>query len=231
MHRAHKYAVGACPSDKQQPAAGQLGIALRTVREAANLSQFDLATRAGVGQSAVSRLERDVHRPSWALFCRLLAALDLEATVTTRPRGSALDAELERLSRLTSAERWTTQGLPLTTLRSCLPSSGWALDGNAALLGYGIPVKVERLTLLLRDDDEALAQVLDGFVRNRCVEVLGATTREGTRAFPVAKCAAVMRQIEVSIGDGEVPVVPLDCVQADTDEAAGALARWAKRLT
>jgi len=50
---------------------------LRLVREQRNLTQVELAKRAGVGQAMVSLLEQGDRQPSWATVCRLAKALNV----------------------------------------------------------------------------------------------------------------------------------------------------------
>lgn len=63
-----------------RPAVGPLGRALRQARLERYLSQAQLAKRAGVHQTRVSKLELGV--PNWSLFCRLVDALGAEPVVT-----------------------------------------------------------------------------------------------------------------------------------------------------
>jgi transcriptional regulator with XRE-family HTH domain len=48
---------------------------LRTLREAAGLSQYALAAKAGVGRAALSRLEMGDRLPSWDTAVSLAGAL------------------------------------------------------------------------------------------------------------------------------------------------------------
>ena len=67
---------------------GMLGEILRDAREAADMTQEQLALAAGVDRSYVSQLERDLKSPTIQMLFRLCAALQ------TSP--SKLIAKLER---------------------------------------------------------------------------------------------------------------------------------------
>ncbi len=51
---------------------------LRELREERLLTQEALAAKAGVAESAVSRIERGAHRPRFGTIARLAAALGLD---------------------------------------------------------------------------------------------------------------------------------------------------------
>jgi DNA-binding XRE family transcriptional regulator len=50
---------------------------LRELREKQNLTQVELAERAGIGQAMVSLLEQGDRQPSWPTICRSAKALDV----------------------------------------------------------------------------------------------------------------------------------------------------------
>jgi len=54
-----------------------LGAELRTAREAAGLTQEELASRAGVHRTYISFLERDIKSPTLNVLFRICAALDI----------------------------------------------------------------------------------------------------------------------------------------------------------
>jgi len=57
--------------------AAAVGARLKAVREAAGLSQRELAKRAGVTNATVSTIEQEAHSPSLASLHRLLAAIPI----------------------------------------------------------------------------------------------------------------------------------------------------------
>lgn len=81
--------------------AGRIGTAVREARRALGLRQRDVAERAGMTQSHVSRIERGLE-PGTPLstYCALAAALDVQlaAFIEARP-GASLPRDLEHLTR------------------------------------------------------------------------------------------------------------------------------------
>lgn len=71
----------------QSPRA--LGLALRDARRGKGLTQAQLAELVGVRQPTVSNLERGVQSLSLPLVLRVVAVLDLELTLRTRPADSS----------------------------------------------------------------------------------------------------------------------------------------------
>ena len=63
----------------------QLGAALRSARLAAGLTQDALATRAGTTQRVISQLENAPDGRTLATLFRVLAALELELHLGSRP--------------------------------------------------------------------------------------------------------------------------------------------------
>lgn len=55
----------------------RLGILVRDVREQRGLTQTELASRIGIAQSALSRIEAGRHNISVEMLARIAAALDL----------------------------------------------------------------------------------------------------------------------------------------------------------
>jgi len=65
--------------------AAEVGERVRQAREAAGLSQRDLASRMGTSQAAVARLEAGGVGATLTTLQRVAAALDLELSVDLRP--------------------------------------------------------------------------------------------------------------------------------------------------
>ncbi|MCD2359168.1 helix-turn-helix domain-containing protein [Sulfitobacter mediterraneus] len=68
-----------------------LGHAIRQARRGKNLTQADLATRSGVWQETISKVEAGRGGTKLDTILALLAALDLELLVSTRSKGSTSD--------------------------------------------------------------------------------------------------------------------------------------------
>jgi len=60
------------------------GEVLRAARERAGISQEELAFRAGIDRTFVSRLERGIRQPTITTLIGLSSALDVSATVLVR---------------------------------------------------------------------------------------------------------------------------------------------------
>lgn len=146
------------PAGQPLAAEGSLGVALRAARYAKVWSQKELAAKSGVTQSVISRMERGL-RSNWAIFCRLLDAMELEPVVTTRRRRTELELEVERLAGLSAAQRLAEHQLYIDWLPELLPATGWALDGDAALLAHGVPVSPTRYGIALEEQTAELAAV------------------------------------------------------------------------
>ncbi len=66
-----------------------LGSATRQARREKSWTQADLATRSGVWQETISKIEAGQGGAKLDTILALLAALDLELSVRTRSKGSA----------------------------------------------------------------------------------------------------------------------------------------------
>ena len=78
----------------------EVSVLIREARERANLTQAELAARAGTSQPAISRYEAATASPSVETLDRLLASMGarLELSVTPAPR--ALDVRTPRLAKI-----------------------------------------------------------------------------------------------------------------------------------
>ena len=73
--------------------AKDIGIVLRQARKAQNLTQADLAARAGVWQRTVSNIETSASGVKVDTIFDLLAALDLELRIVPRSKMAPGDLE------------------------------------------------------------------------------------------------------------------------------------------
>ena len=94
-------------------------LTLRRTRQAAGLTQAQLATRAGTSQATISAYESGRKQPSLATLSRLLAAAG--SRLTARPAGYAViqpsAAELERRGRILHDVLDLAQTLPFRRAR------------------------------------------------------------------------------------------------------------------
>lgn len=82
-----------------------VGRTLREARQAAHLTQRQLASRAGVPQSTVARIERGQMMPRVDTFDRLLRAAELRVAVQPVPGAGVDRAQMRRLLGFTPRER------------------------------------------------------------------------------------------------------------------------------
>ncbi|MCC7104732.1 MAG: helix-turn-helix transcriptional regulator [Chloroflexi bacterium] len=69
----------------------QFGLLIKAARQEAELYQAELATRAGVPRSCVSRIERGEHDLTVVVHCpRLMQSLDLKLELVERALGASL---------------------------------------------------------------------------------------------------------------------------------------------
>lgn len=71
----------------------QLGEALRRYRTLADLSQSQVAAKAGLRQATISQIEGGGSATKIETLCSLLAALDLELTIAPRSKSNSKDIE------------------------------------------------------------------------------------------------------------------------------------------
>ncbi len=72
---------------------GQLGQAIQRQRKAKGLSQSDLARLSGQRQEKISRIESGYESAKLGVLLALLAALDLELSVSQRTKSSVSDID------------------------------------------------------------------------------------------------------------------------------------------
>jgi HTH-type transcriptional regulator / antitoxin HipB len=73
--------------------AKQLGVALRRFRRGRDLTQAELAKRAGLRQGTVSQVETGLESVKLNTVMDILRALDLEVVIQPRTKGSHSDIE------------------------------------------------------------------------------------------------------------------------------------------
>jgi transcriptional regulator with XRE-family HTH domain len=99
------------------PTELQLGPRIRALRQARNVTLRELATRAGVTESFLSQVEREVTSPSIASVQRIARALDLaiaELFIEEAPRGKVVRrAERRRIEYpgLNAVDEFLTAGM------------------------------------------------------------------------------------------------------------------------
>jgi transcriptional regulator with XRE-family HTH domain len=66
-----------------------IGRRVAVLRTEAGISGQELAARAGISASQLSRIERGRHDPSWSTIVRLFAALGKEVVIAGAPNDQA----------------------------------------------------------------------------------------------------------------------------------------------
>ncbi len=84
-----------------------LGNAIKNLRQKYQLSQPELAVRAGIEQSYLSKIENDKSMPSEDIFERLLSALDLTVEQFMESVGHHIDSS--QLLQITQTKRYVGQ--------------------------------------------------------------------------------------------------------------------------
>jgi uncharacterized protein len=98
---------------------------IRESRQAAGLTQGELAARMRTTQTAVARLERPGANPTVATLGRALAAAGRQLELGSSPRPPAVDLpQLLRHMRMSPAERLAAHQAAHENLRSLVAASG-----------------------------------------------------------------------------------------------------------
>jgi transcriptional regulator with XRE-family HTH domain len=79
---------------------------IRAARTGAAMTQAELASRAGLTQSAIARLERSGSNPTVATLANVIAATGHRLTLAARPHGASFDeGQLRERLAMTPAQR------------------------------------------------------------------------------------------------------------------------------
>lgn len=135
---------------------------LKEAREAAGLSQSEMAAIAGVRQSMISAYERGGRDPGSATLAKLLAAAGAELAVRVTPLGADVDARIERALALPPEKRAESVSYALITIARACTGVPFAIAGAAAALVQGAPVQPALVEVRLADDDATLAAAYKG---------------------------------------------------------------------
>ncbi|GAA4360358.1 helix-turn-helix domain-containing protein [Angustibacter luteus] len=124
-------------------------LVLRQARERAMLTQRELAVRAGVSQSVVSRLETGARPTSWTVFTLLLGALDLQPRIALEPLESHVSRMLE-LEQSRPALDWFDDLVFDQRAVAMLPSLvPVVVDGTLGARLHGLPLPVGDIEFLV----------------------------------------------------------------------------------
>jgi len=167
---------------------------LREARRRSELTQAQVASRAGVHVSLVSAYERGRRAPGVALLERLLAAAGLQLSVALEPLGADLDARVRQALAATPGERVYPLQLALADLPELLAEVPFIVEGLTAALLQGAPVPAPRIDVRIPDDDQALERA------GRALEAHGARVwlDENGRHVAVGRHAYALRELDPS---------------------------------
>jgi transcriptional regulator with XRE-family HTH domain len=214
------------------PSVRAVAALLRDARDAAVLTQAELAERAGVAASTVSAYESGRHASSLAVLDRLFGALRRRLRVEAEPVDGEVDALIDAASAESMPERLRRLTLILPYLLDELADVPFVADGAFAAFVQGAPVPVEALDIVVADGGlDALAVALSRARAARWSEQRqswgygNVDPRDGTprwrTSFGEIRLRVVDRlpnAVEVTVGDRRVAVRPM--VELDADDPA-----------
>ncbi len=199
---------------------------LKAARYRSDLTQEELAVRAGVADSSISAFEKGRRTPSLPMLVRLLVAAGWQLRIELEPVWEGVDAAIDELAALPPEERWGRLAVDLPALVRRLQWVPCVVQDAAAAFVHGAPVPVEVLEvaatrdeglaaiyrmlvppqalMLPHVDDEEWEWILPGAgrLRVRVVEQLPPAVRMLVDEVPVA----VLALPEVVLGGGDTPV-------------------------
>jgi transcriptional regulator with XRE-family HTH domain len=210
-------------------------------REAAGLTHAELAARAGISASTLTRIERRTLAPSLDNLEKIFGALGLQLRVATEPLDD-LDAQIDRLSWLPLATRLEKSGV--ADLLRTLESVPYVIDGGLAAALQGVPLPIDALELDIAWDD---AGPFTGWLVRRLAyrwydakqefRMLDLDPRAPGPHFwqtSMGKVRARMveelpESVEITVGSTAYRVRPLAEVQSDDPVTARVLLRYRER--
>jgi len=135
-----------------------LGEVFRHAREQRRLSQRELAVRAGLSSSFITRLERDLTNPTWQTIEKLAAVLGAEPRLRLVPNRNAVTSTAELILSTTPVDRLREQSVNLVGALSWLHHCDvpFVVTGAVAGLLQGFPTPAGDLRVLVEDSDEGL---------------------------------------------------------------------------
>ena len=138
-----------------------LAAAFRHARTQTGLSQRELAARAGVSSSLVTRLERDGANPSWRTLVRIAAAMQRRPELRLVPDENAVASAEAALGGSTPIERLRNQRVNILRAIATFADAGvpFVVSGVVAALLQGFPTPADELHVIIHDTDDALMRL------------------------------------------------------------------------
>jgi transcriptional regulator with XRE-family HTH domain len=220
---------------------------LRHEREIRRLTLSTVATKAGISEAQLSRVERGHCDSPLGTIDRILEAFDLQPCLVFEPRWAKVDAAIATARDRTPADRlreWNEHGLGVAEITGVLAELQvpYLVDGSSAAALQGAPIPVDVLEIAVSQDDEVLDRLTCALARLRgrrwnekWAEWGSGVSRDPRedgwtpRLYLSTRGKIKVRLIEDTTpvlwveGDGlRLPVVPLMRIEA-TD-------RWARRV-
>jgi transcriptional regulator with XRE-family HTH domain len=140
-----------------------VGAELRLARERANLSLRDAAEKAGVSRGYLSKAENGKVVPSWEMLVRIAAVYGREPRLRLLSLQDDLLARTKQMAAKTPLQRLAGHKPNPQSAIFRLVDAGVAcvIAGAAAAVLQGLPMTIDRLVVLVRDNDDNLAALVD----------------------------------------------------------------------
>lgn len=133
-----------------------------------------------------------------------------------------MEQEIDRLHLLSPEQRWQAAFVAASALADLMDgipglADKWALDGDAALVGHGLPLQPLDMTV----------SVIEGEATLGAAE----TARRQWPGLEVRARSPLPTPVAMTAEGRVVPVLPLEHVAPDGPDGVAALAAWAGRLS
>ena len=154
--------------ETQRPDVGGL---VQKHRDAAGLTQDELARRAGVGQATLSAIERNRRYPSFGTLLRLLEVLDLRLELDVSDRAAAVDAAIDAVAGRPLDDRLRAGPFDGVMILDRLAEARPVVEGAAGAILHGAPIDADHLAVAVAETDlPALAAGLRALAADRWSE-------------------------------------------------------------
>jgi transcriptional regulator with XRE-family HTH domain len=135
-----------------------IGDVFRRAREQRGFSQRQLAERAGISSSFVTRLERNLANPTWRTIGQLAAVLSATPRLRLVPDNNEVASTANLVSQAKPIERLRAQRVNVLGALSWLDECEvpFVVTGAVAALLQGFPTPASDLRVVVHDTDEGL---------------------------------------------------------------------------
>jgi transcriptional regulator with XRE-family HTH domain len=228
--------------DIRRPDVGAL---VQKHRDAAGLTQGELAGLVGVTQGALSAIERNRRDPSLETLIRLLDVLDLELKLGVTDRTAAIDAAIEAVAERPLGDRLRLGAFDGVVILDRLTAACPVVEGAGGAILHGAPVEADHLAVAVAKTDlAALAAGLRSLAADRWSKQYGVfgpadpdPRSPGEMRWSTIAGEVRVRLVDeppealtVLVGDVLARVRPLHDIEATDPYTARVLARLRTRL-